>query len=569
MHYEICTAKTAKEKNNYIYKSSANYILFCNNGIISDELKNKLDNLAKNENDKIAIYELRQYPFEHNKFYNPITCESVWASMHASLVNKKAALQVGVFDENVFEDIVDIDFSFKLRAAGYVIKYMPDLIIENNRNNEEINSDNAMSDQIILAKLISASYYLRLKFGGAFAADKWEKLFEEFKYNVQTTPEMEHVLMSRLNIVKKQKQKLLDYYNKINNPNFKADFNDFDSAFLKTGSHYKSIRCAEDIKFTVLIRAYKRTEHLKNTLESLTHQTYKNFDVIVVEDGENPVCKHICEAFEKRLNINYYAMQENAGRCKTGNKAASLCNTKYACFLDDDDFLFADYFEIVANAIKENNDANIFFSASVQAVCEDDANLKITRYWNNSRPNLTLNDILLENPVSIQAVVFDNKLFLKSGGFDEELDALEDWDIWIKLALQTDFVYINKALSLYRIPNDKAIQEKRNKNFDKYAPVMQYRINEYREQYNIKDEEKLSSIIDDNENINRLRNTAREINNSSKFKLFSVFRTLTNGKAKDVFGVNMPVDFNIATKQQCNYFIFTARTSKVWRFLSR
>ena len=69
--------------------------------------------------------------------------------------------------------------------------------------------------------------------------------------------------------------------------------------------------------------------------------------------------------------------------------------------------------------------------------------------------------IMTKNITPIQSVMFEKEVFKKCGGFDESIDALEDWDMWIRFALKYDWKYIEKTTSIYRVPAVKEISEER------------------------------------------------------------------------------------------------------------
>ena len=85
------------------------------------------------ESDKmVGMWELRQFPFEHPKYYNPITLETTWCSGAAFVIRRKIFEAVGGFDRNFFMYAEDVDLSWRVRAAGYTIIYCPNALIRHN-----------------------------------------------------------------------------------------------------------------------------------------------------------------------------------------------------------------------------------------------------------------------------------------------------------------------------------------------------------------------------------------------------------------------------------------------------
>lgn len=96
-----------------------------------------------------------------------------------------------------------------------------------------------------------------------------------------------------------------------------------------------------NILVSVVIATYKRDKSLKNALQSLTTQTYKNFEVVVVDDNAdstwNTKVREIMDNFFSFLNVNYVINECNMGSAASRNIGIENSNGEYITFLDDDD----------------------------------------------------------------------------------------------------------------------------------------------------------------------------------------------------------------------------------------
>ncbi len=111
------------------------------------------------------------------------------------------------------------------------------------------------------------------------------------------------------------------------------------------------------IKFSIIIPVYNRPDELKELLESLKNQTYKNFEVIVVEDGSTLKSDQIVEDYQKHLEIQYY-FKANSGPGQSRNYGSERATGDYHVFFDSDCIIPEKYFEIVNNRLdKESIDA--------------------------------------------------------------------------------------------------------------------------------------------------------------------------------------------------------------------
>jgi len=105
--------------------------------------------------------------------------------------------------------------------------------------------------------------------------------------------------------------------------------------------------------FSIIIPLYNRPQEIKELLETLTTQTYKNFEVLVIEDGSKIDAADIVKSFEDTLNVRYF-VKENAGQGFARNYAFERAKGDYFIIFDSDCLIPDDYLEIVNNSLAEN-----------------------------------------------------------------------------------------------------------------------------------------------------------------------------------------------------------------------
>lgn len=106
------------------------------------------------------------------------------------------------------------------------------------------------------------------------------------------------------------------------------------------------------IKFSVIIPVYNRPDELKELLESLKCQTFKNFEVIIVEDGSTLKSDKIVENYQSSLNIKYF-FKSNSGPGQSRNYGSERAEGDYHIFFDSDCIIPEKYFEIVNKRLSE------------------------------------------------------------------------------------------------------------------------------------------------------------------------------------------------------------------------
>lgn len=413
-----------------------------------------------------GAFELRQLPYEHPKVYDPVTMETPWASGAALAVRRTVWQDVGGFDESFFMYGEDVDLSWRIRLQGRKIRYVPQAGTYHYTYRTA-----GETKPMQLAGSLAGNRILRCKYGSREDLRRWEPLAAERQAALNEQPEAKAVYAKMQRAFEQNKAAYRAFYKqKVRGSAFTPTFLGLEYAFARSGAFYTSRQPEQTPCFTVVIRTYKRPEVLALTLESLRHQTYKNFKVIVVEDGCDPVAAETVAAAGEWLDIRYLPANAQVGRCRAGNMGLEAADTEYVCFLDDDDYFFADHFEVMACLIEENPDCGLYLAGSIEGFCR---NSKGTDYAfvemiNHAYTRLRPVDFFAQNPIPIQAAVFRRELALQQGGLDPELDAFEDWDLWMRMVTHYRFAFTEKGTSIYKVPYGPTDYLARRKFLDSY-----------------------------------------------------------------------------------------------------
>lgn len=100
------------------------------------------------------------------------------------------------------------------------------------------------------------------------------------------------------------------------------------------------------MKFSIIVPVFNRPDEVDELLESLTHQSVSNFEVIIVEDGSSKPCSDICKKYESILDIHYY-YKENSGPGQSRNYGAERAQGEYLLILDSDVVLPENYIRAI------------------------------------------------------------------------------------------------------------------------------------------------------------------------------------------------------------------------------
>jgi glycosyltransferase involved in cell wall biosynthesis len=203
--------------------------------------------------------------------------------------------------------------------------------------------------------------------------------------------------------------------------------------------------------FSIVIPTYNRSTDLVRCLDSLVSQTYKNFEVIVCDNGSTDDTKEVIEKYEKRLNLKCFFLTENSGGpAKPRNRGVANSIAEWVCFLDSDDWYTANRLEIISKLKLEEfdflyHDLNVIKNGNIIRV-------NTSRELNAEDP---YRDLLCNlNAIPTSSTCIRKSFLLQAGGFSEnkEIVGLEDFHLWIRIAkLNARFVYLKEILGFYFI----------------------------------------------------------------------------------------------------------------------
>lgn len=107
-------------------------------------------------------------------------------------------------------------------------------------------------------------------------------------------------------------------------------------------------------KYSVIIPVFNRPDEIDELLESLTHQTYQDFEVLIIEDGSTISCEPQVESYETRLNINYF-FKENSGQGFSRNFGFERATGEWLIVFDSDCIIPPNYFQEVQGFLSVND----------------------------------------------------------------------------------------------------------------------------------------------------------------------------------------------------------------------
>jgi glycosyltransferase involved in cell wall biosynthesis len=113
------------------------------------------------------------------------------------------------------------------------------------------------------------------------------------------------------------------------------------------------------MRFSVVVPVFNRPDEVDELLESLTKQTFCDFEVIIVEDGSYIPCKEICSKYDSKLNLKYFE-KENSGPGQSRNFGAERASGDFLLILDSDVILPETYMKAVSDSLEKYKNTDAF-----------------------------------------------------------------------------------------------------------------------------------------------------------------------------------------------------------------
>lgn len=230
--------------------------------------------------------------------------------------------------------------------------------------------------------------------------------------------------------------------------------------------------------FSVIIPLYNKAPYVRKTIESVIEQTYKEWELVVVDDGSIDGSGDIVKAIhDNRIRL---VRQDNAGVSAARNRGVAESTAPYICFLDADDWWEPTFLEEMARVIERHPNAGIYGTSYyiVKNGKKRIAPIGVDNGFGEGEINYCrVYAKTLCMPLTSISVCIPRKVFDEVGGFPTSIKLGEDFMLWLSVALKHKVVFLNKNLSNYNQDVDVTYRGTHHLHPPKYN--MLWRLGEY------------------------------------------------------------------------------------------
>ncbi len=204
---------------------------------------------------------------------------------------------------------------------------------------------------------------------------------------------------------------------------------------------------------SVIIPTYNYAHYLTETLQSVKEQTYQDWECIIIDDESTDNTQEIVKEFmliDKRFKYIYI---ENKGVSNARNVGIKASSGDLIQFLDGDDLLQSNKIKSQVEVFERSSSADIVYNSPRFFDDNDKHKLRSSLKGNKSddwMPKLSakgskvISQLSKINFLVINSPLLKRSIIDKVGYFDESMEALEDWDFWMRCALADCYFYYNE-----------------------------------------------------------------------------------------------------------------------------
>jgi glycosyltransferase involved in cell wall biosynthesis len=207
----------------------------------------------------------------------------------------------------------------------------------------------------------------------------------------------------------------------------------------------------KSLKVTILMPVYNSEKFLREAIDSILNQSFKNFEFIIIDDGSTDSSKEIIETY-KDPRIKYFNNKENMGVARTLNRGIRLAKGEYIARMDADDISHSDRLRLQVKFLDQHPNYSLIAS-KVEVI--DNSGKKLGT-WVTDLLDIYSNDQIrnqlpISNCLAHPSIIFRSNV-IKKYYYNESLRrGIEDYELWLRLVnAGCRIEKMNKILLLYR-----------------------------------------------------------------------------------------------------------------------
>ena len=208
---------------------------------------------------------------------------------------------------------------------------------------------------------------------------------------------------------------------------------------------------------SIIIPTYNCALYIAETIASILNQSFKDIELIVVDDGSTDATRDIVASFGSSVRL---VTQANAGVCVARNRGIREAAGKYICLMDHDDYWFPHKLARQISMLEQQPETGVVYSSFILWHRDESGGqfpspntFDLNSYSDDTVPEFSgwiYHQFLIDCWMLTSTAMFRAEIFDQCGLFDESLPYSEDWELWLRISHSYPFVQLRRPTTLYR-----------------------------------------------------------------------------------------------------------------------
>jgi glycosyltransferase involved in cell wall biosynthesis len=202
-------------------------------------------------------------------------------------------------------------------------------------------------------------------------------------------------------------------------------------------------------KFSIIIPSYNQGHFIKQTIDSILSQSYKNVDVLVIDGGSTDNTVDVLKTYDDKI---FWISEKDRGQTHAINKGLAIAKGDIIAYLNSDDYYLEDILKKVATVFETDKEV-LWLTGDYLIVDEKGKTIQslIGKYKSFFRNKLSFNLLSVLNPINQPSTFFSKKMIDLVGDFNEELHYTMDYEYWLRAIKKQKPIILKDKLSAFRI----------------------------------------------------------------------------------------------------------------------
>ena len=196
------------------------------------------------------------------------------------------------------------------------------------------------------------------------------------------------------------------------------------------------------MQISVIIPTYNRAERLGKAIDSVLNQSHQDFELIIVDDGSDDNTAEVIESYSSDI---VYLRQKNSGPAAARNRGIEKARYDLLAFLDSDDWFAKNKLEIQMEAMNRNPS---YLISHTQETWYRNGNILNQKVKHRKNSGDIFKQSLELCAVGMSTVMIRRETFERYGLFDEDFSCCEDYDLWLRVSAEQEFLLVDEPLTL-------------------------------------------------------------------------------------------------------------------------